>query len=165
MASKSSKVSPKDTPTNYPEFGVRREQISSYFHPPLAESTFYDFVKKGKIAPMKGIRGFYKLNDSLRRLGLREVPNMPEIAKRSMEDITRLALSLIDPLVFPSPPWLLTVEALDAKEVDHAMLLADQHRERIDAFGDTLEKIAYGAGILDGAAMRDAGTDSDKDDE
>ena len=62
-------------PTGYPEFGVRREAIARYFDPPLANSTFHDLVNKGKIIPMKGIRGFYLLNASLRRLGLREVPS------------------------------------------------------------------------------------------
>ena len=40
----------------------------------MARSTFHDFVNKGKIIPMKGIRGFYLLNASLSRLGLREEP-------------------------------------------------------------------------------------------
>lgn len=60
----------KTPPTGYPEFGVRWETIGSFFSPPLASSTFYDLVNKGKIVPMKGLRGFYCLNDSLRRLRL-----------------------------------------------------------------------------------------------
>ena len=58
----------------------------------MAKSTFHDFVNKGKIIPMKGIRGFYLLNASLSRLGLREVPHLPERAAiRSTEDIVQLA--------------------------------------------------------------------------
>ena len=68
-----SKASSKNEPSGYPEYAVRAEMIGSYFSPPLASSTFHDFVNKGKIVPMKGVRGFYLLNDSLRRLGLREV--------------------------------------------------------------------------------------------
>lgn len=41
----------------------------SFFHPHLAISTFHDFVKMGRITPMKGIRGFYLLNPSRSRLG------------------------------------------------------------------------------------------------
>ena len=63
-----SKPSGKNEPTGYPEFAVRAEVIGRFFSPPLASSTFHDFVNKGKIVPLKGIRGFYKLNDSLRRL-------------------------------------------------------------------------------------------------
>jgi hypothetical protein len=33
--------------------------------PPLASSTFHDFVNKGQIVPLKEIRGFYLLIESL----------------------------------------------------------------------------------------------------
>lgn len=146
MASPSSKT----PPTGYPEYAVRRETISRYFEPPLPRSTFHDFVNKGIIIPMKGIRGFYLLNASLRRLGLREVPKLPEEpAMRSLEDIVRLAFSLIDPILFPPPSWLLTVEELDLKDADHARLLADQHREEVGALDGPELKIAYLAGVLD----------------
>lgn len=61
-----SKPSSKSEPTDYPEFGVRRESISRFFSPPMPRSTFHDYVNKGKIIPLKGLRGFYKLNESLR---------------------------------------------------------------------------------------------------
>jgi hypothetical protein len=73
-----SKSSAKNEPTNYPEYAVRAEVICRFFSPPLASSTFHDFVNKGRITPMKGIRGFYMLNDSLRRLGLRELAKLPD---------------------------------------------------------------------------------------
>lgn len=121
MASQSSK-SPL---TGNPEYAVRRETISRYFEPPLPRSTFHDFVNKGIIIPMKRLRGFYLLNASLSRLGLREVLKLPEApAKRSLEDIVRLAFSLIDPLLFPPPAWLLAVEELDMKDADHARRVA-----------------------------------------
>ena len=56
-----SKSSAKNEPTNYPEYAVRAEVICRFFSPPLASSTFHDFVNKGRITPMKGIRGFYML--------------------------------------------------------------------------------------------------------
>ena len=150
MASKST----KEAPTGYPEFAVRREAISAYFHPPLPRSTFHDFVNKGTIIPMKGIRGFYLLNASLRRLGLREVPELPkDPTERSMEDIIRLAFSLIDPLAFPPPPWLLTVETIDMKDADHARRIADQHQAAVDALDNVYLKIAYQGGVLDAQVM------------
>ena len=95
------KPSGKNEPTGYPEFAVRAQTIGRYFSPPLATSTFHDFVNKGKIVPIKGIRGFYKLNDSLRRLGLREVPELPmEVPSRTAEEIIRIAFNAIDPDVF-----------------------------------------------------------------
>src|SRR5690606_36942399 len=99
-----------------PEFGVKRKVICRFFSPPLPSSTFHDFVNKGKIIPIKDIRGFYKLNESLKRLGLREVYSLPTEAKRSLEDVTRLALTLIDPLVFPAPSWLLGVEIMEERD-------------------------------------------------
>ena len=102
---------------------------------------------------MKGIRGFYRLNDSLRRLGLREVPCLPvETSKRSMEDILRLALTMIDPEVFPMPPWVVVQEELDLREIDHAKHLAELHREAIESLESFQEKVAYGAGALDAQA-------------
>ena len=150
MASKST----KEAPTGYPEFAVRREMISAYFHPPLPRSTFHDFVNKGVIIPMKSIRGFYLLNASLRRLGLREVPELPkDPTERSMEDIIRLAFSLIDPLAFPPPPWLLTVEMIDLKDADHARRIADQHQAAVDALDNVYLKIAYQGVVLDAQVM------------
>jgi hypothetical protein len=121
---KRSPPSSKPSPTGYPEFAVRRETISRFFDPPMPRSTFHDFVNKGKIVPVKGIRGFYRLNDSLRRLGLREVPHPPKESKRATEDILRMAFTQIDLLIFPAPAWMLGVEELDQKDVDHARLVA-----------------------------------------
>ena len=103
---------------------------------------------------MKGIRGFYLLNASLRRLGLREVADLPkDPTERSMEDIIRLGFSLIDPLAFPPPSWLLTVETIDMKDADHARRIADQHREAVDALDNVYLKIAYQGGVLDAQVM------------
>jgi hypothetical protein len=153
MASSSSKA----PPTGYPEFGVRQEVICRFFDPPLPRSTFYDFVDKGKVIPMKGIRGFYLLNASLSRLGLREVPSLPDqVATRSTEDIVQLAFTMIDPEIFLEPSWMLTVEELDLIEVDHARLIADRHRDSVNALGSVVEKFAYLRGVLDAQVMMEA---------
>lgn len=114
------------TASDCPEFIVSRGHFNRYFERPLPTSTFHDLVKKGKIIPMKDMRGFYLLNNSLRRLGLREVRELPKPpATRSLEDITRLAFTLIDRNLFPEPSWLLHVEAINVKDDDHAARLAD----------------------------------------
>ncbi|MEI7908512.1 MAG: hypothetical protein WCK77_02645 [Verrucomicrobiota bacterium] len=82
----------------------------------MASSTFYDLVNKGKIVPMKGLRGLYCLNDSLRRLGLREVPSLPDVTRRNAEDLVRLAFTLIDPDIFPVPSWMAREDPLDAQD-------------------------------------------------
>ena len=147
MPSRVAKIAP---PTDFPEFAVKRERISSFFDPPLARSTFHDLVNQGKIIPLKGVRGLYLLNDSLRRLGLREVPCLPkDPAQRSMEDILRLGFTMIDELLFPLPSWVMMGEDLDSKEVDHARRVAIEHQESIASLDSIEEKLAYFAGVLD----------------
>jgi len=121
-------------------------------------------VGKGKILQVKGIRGFYRLNESLSRMGMREVPSLPkEISTRTIEEILKLAFTMIDPEAFPAPSWLLTVEAMDLKDADHARLLADQHREPVDALASVAEKHAYFGGVLDAQAMMEAEMKSDEE--
>lgn len=151
------KSSSKKEPTNYPEYAVRAEMIGSFFSPPLASSTFHDFVNKGKIVPMKGIRGFYLLNDSLRRLGLREVSELPNSFSPSLDDIIRLAFTLIDRNLFPEPSWLLPVEAIDGKDADHATRLANRHRDQVESYEHVAEKLAYFQGALDWASLEASG--------
>ena len=159
-----SKSTSKAAPTGYPEFAVRRDGCNPYFDKPLPRSTFHDLVGKGIIVPLKGLKGFYKLNDSLRRMGLREVPSLPSpLPKRSAEDIARLALTMIDPAAFPSPSWMLAVEALDLIDVDHALLIADRHTEPVNALATLEEKIAYGAGVIDGQVLIEADMKADGD--
>jgi hypothetical protein len=151
------KNSPAKPPSDYPEFGVRYETISRYFEPPLARSTFHDKVQNGTIIPMKGMRGFYLLNQSLRRLGLREVRELPtEPESRSLEDIVRLVFTLIDHELFPAPSWLLHVEAIDLKDADHARKLADQYREKLASYDSIPLKLAYFQGVLDWVSMVEA---------
>ena len=133
---------------SYPEYAVRPEVISRYFSPPLASSTFYDFVNKGKIVPMKGIRGYYKLNDSLVRLGLRPVPELPDLAKRTDEDITRLAFHMMDEDTFPPPPWFgddeMSLADVDVHRLKLGMAL---HASALADIKDVILKHSY----LDGA--------------
>ena len=142
---------------DYPEFAVRAEVIGRFFSPPLASSTFHDFVNKGKIVPMKGIRGLYLLNDSLRRLGLREVPKLPqEVHSRTAEEIIRLTFHAIDPEVFPPPSWFLDVEAIDGASLHHAELIFAQHSDHVAALDNDHLKHEYLQGALDAAAMMSA---------
>ena len=140
----------KNTPSDFPEYAVRRETISQYFSPPLPRSTFHDLVNKGKILPFKYLKGFYQLNGSLRRLGLREVAQLPkEPGFQSTKEIIRLAFSVMDPEVFPAPSWLLNAEAIDSRDADHAILLIDKHRAALAALENDRLKHAYLQGILD----------------
>lgn len=156
-----SKSSGKNEPTGYPEFGVQGEVICNFFSPPMPSSTFHERVKNGLIIPIKSMRGFYKLNDSLRRLGLREVPKLSTgSAGPSLEDIVRLAFTMIDQDVFPAPSWLLPVEEIDLKDVDHARRLADQYRNTVEAIDHVVLKLAYFQGVLDRVCLMKNSADS-----
>ena len=103
---------------------------------------------------MKGIRGFYLLNDSLRRLGLREVPNLPgELVTRTAEEIIRLAFSMIDQDRFEAPSWLLTVEAIDAADLHEAESIISLHADALGALAEDRLQHAYLQGVLDAAVM------------
>lgn len=137
-----------------PEFAVRREGFDQFFDKPLPRSTFHDMVNRGTIVPMKGLKGFYKLNESLCRMGLKPVPSLPEGPKeRSLEDITRLAFCLIDPTVFPAPSWLLTVSGISERDASHAALISAQHEPHVTALATVVERIHYLQGVLDAAIV------------
>lgn len=151
-------VAKKLTPADFPEFPVKRGFLCSMFNPPLAKSTFYDRVNEGKIVSMKGFPGYFLLNASLHRLGLpmrRELP--ASISSRNLEDITRLAFTLIDRDLFPAPPWMLTVDAIEAKDWDLARRIADEHRDKIALMDHVHLKLAHFSGVLDAAVMRETG--------
>jgi hypothetical protein len=145
-----SKSSARNEPTGYPEFGVRKEAICNFFTPPMPSSTFHDRVNEGIIVPIKSMRGFYKLNDSLRRLGLREVPEVPrKVSPRTTEDIIRLAFHAIDPLLFPPPSWLQDVEVIDGLDADHATVLMERYADAVAALDTAGEKHSFMQGVLD----------------
>lgn len=146
------------TTSDSPEFVVTREAFNRFFERPMPTSTFHDLVKKGRITPFKHMRGHYLLNDSLRRLGLREARELPQpLPEPGLEEIVRLAFCLIDPRLFPAPSWLLPAEAISAKDADHAVRLAEKHRDEVEALEHVELKLAYFQGVLDAASMEASG--------
>ena len=85
----------KNQPVEYPEFAVTRQRLSSYFSPPLARSTFYDLVNRGKIQPVSGVRGYYRLNASLQRMGMPVVKELPPESPPQKEDGGYRGLALL----------------------------------------------------------------------
>lgn len=140
--------------TDCPELVVAWESFNFFFEKPLPTSGFHDLVNKGKITPFKPMRGLYMLNESLRRLGLKEVRELPKPPPTpTLENIVRLAFTLIDRSIFPEPSWLLSAESIDAKDADHALRLADRCRDAIQAFPHVELKLAYFQGVLDWVQM------------
>lgn len=78
-------------------------------------------------------------------------------SKRSIEDIVRLAFTMIDRELFPPPSWMLFEKDLDPRDVDHARRLVDQYRKAVEALSSTKLKLAYFEGVLDWAAMMESG--------
>jgi hypothetical protein len=151
-------VSNTKTTTDCPEYVVTREAFNRYFEKPMPTSTFHDLVKKGKITQFKAMRGHFLLNDSLRRLGLREVRELPKPPPApSLDDIIRLAFTMIDRNLFPEPSWLLHVEAINAKDADHATQHANRHRDKVESYEHVAEKLAFFQGALDWASMEASG--------
>lgn len=150
-----SKVTSREKPaTDFPEFVVTRESFNRYFEKPLPTSTFHDLVNSGKITPFQHLRGHYLLNASLRRLGLKEVRELPQPPPTpSLEDIVRLAFSLIDHELFPEPSWIMYADGIEVKDVDHALRLADLHRNEVQSFDEAGLKVNYFQGVLDAAFM------------
>ena len=92
-------------PEGCPEFVVNRDTIRKFFHPEISTSTFHELVKEGTILPFDRLRGSYRLNESLLRLGLRPVSALPTKKSRSQADMLRWAFSMIEPRLFPVPIW------------------------------------------------------------
>ena len=139
---------------DFPEFPVKRKVFCAMFTPPLPKSTFYDRVKDGKIIPLKGVSGYFLMNKSRRLMGLPPVLDLPhEHKSHSLQDITRLTFTLIDPITFPAPPWLLGEDAIPAGDFSHANLLVEKHRQKVEAIENIHLKLAYFSGVLDAAVL------------
>ncbi len=136
-----------------PEFIVSREFFNRFFEKPLPTATFYDKVNEGQIIPWPEMRGRYFLNASLRRLRLPPVHELPKVMSPNQEDLVRLAFSLIDQHLFPAPPWLLAVDALNFEDMAKATKIVRTHRDEVAQRDHYLLKLAYFQGVLDAAVM------------
>ena len=144
------KPPPSKEPSNLPEYVVRKEVLMRYFKPSISDSTFYELVNKGVIVPFKHLRGYFKLNESLRRMGLKEVPHLPEeMPPRSVEEIIRMAFHLMEPDVFPAPTWMLFTEQITEAEASVARDCIERHQAALkDCESDALKQV-YLQGVLD----------------
>jgi len=140
----------KPSPT---EFAVRREVIERLFDPPIGRSTFFDLVERGKIAKVKGLRGYYRLNESLRRLGMPEVEKPPGNAgdESSLNDriLADFALSLCIPEL-PEPSELLS-HALSGEEVLKVLRLQRTYSFALKGLKALPERLAFAQGARDAA--------------
>jgi hypothetical protein len=144
-----------------PEFAVNREVLMKYFKPKIGKSTFYDLVQRGKIAEVHGLRGYYRLNESLRRLGLPAVDQLPSdertsdgLSDRALVDI---ALSICMPDELPVPSELLA-HALTADEVLKVGSLQRAYSVALSDIHDRRARLNFAQGVRDaGMTMESEG--------
>ena len=139
-----------------PEFAVRREVIQAFFTPPIAKSTFYDLVQRGTIAEVHGLRGYYRLNQSLSRLGMPAVDRLPsgegkstDLDDRALVDI---ALSICMPDELPIPSELLS-HKLTPGEVLKIARLRRAYDKGLSEVHDPVGRIKFAQGVRDAAMM------------
>ena len=75
---------------------------------------FFELVKRGVIVKLKEVDGCYLLNESLIRLGLQPVSELPAdpIAAQRDRQLLEFALSLAAPDVVTLPSWMLSDDRL-----------------------------------------------------
>jgi len=134
------------------DFGVRREVIQNFFEPPIGKSTFFDLVNRGKVAEIKELRGFYRLNESLRRLGLSQVEEIPRSAAGGLDKrvLADFALDLCMPDELPVPSEILS-QALSADDVLEVIRLQGVYSQGLSALHSREERIAFAQGVKDAA--------------
>ena len=58
--------------------------------------------------------------------------------------------------MLPAPPWMLMVDAIELKDIDHARRLAGEHREKVESLEKDHLKLTYFSGVLDAQVMIEA---------
>lgn len=122
-----------------------------FFAPPIGKSTFYNLVRRGVIVKVEEVQGYYLLNESLARLGLppvNEVPAPPDAAQRERE-LLEFAMRMAAPDVVDTPRWIRRKgEDLTAHEKSHMVLLAMYHRKKMETITSPQERLAYVRGVF-----------------
>jgi hypothetical protein len=71
----------------------------------------------------------------------------------------RFAFTLIDRSLFPESTWLMEIETINPRDMDHARGLADLHRDIVAGLEDHALKLQYFQGALDGVATTESASD------
>lgn len=158
---------------------VRREDILKYFNPPPKRSTFYDWRDQGLVVPAgssKVLKGYYKLNASLKRLGLpiqdikawrtENLKNEGNLRERSLI-FTALAVLTEELMLCPADEF---ATGLNEKELNSLGKVYEAHRKYLDItvesfeeegsvypLKDIRERLAYAGGVLDAFDMEKHG--------
>ncbi len=130
------KAATSKLPPGIPERAVDRETLMRFFEPPIGRSTFYKMVNKGVFIKVDGVRGFYRLNESLLQLGLQPVMDLPESPKAAQREQKRkeLAMSTAKPDAGPRPEQLQGVGRLTALEKSRVAVMVRRHAHSLFSF-------------------------------
>lgn len=149
MAAKKKMTS--NLPPGIRDFAVDQDTLMRFFGPPIGKSTFYNLVRRGVIVKLKEVQGYYLLNESLVRLGLphvSELPATPDAAQRERE-LLEFAMRMAAPDVVDTPRWILRKgEKLTAHEKSHMVLLAMHHGRKMETITSPHERLAYVRGVF-----------------
>jgi hypothetical protein len=155
-AKKARQVPRKGTlPEDMPEYAVDKDTLMQFFRPPIGKSKFYELQQDGFIVPVEGVKGRYRLNLSLARLGLVPVKKLPSGPDERQEEerMVRLALWLAAPDAIESPAWLLDEDPPSEMQGSAAMRAAWYYRD-LEKMGRAEERRSYVEGVLDALHMR-----------
>lgn len=129
---------------------VHREVILDFFHPKPGRTTFFDWVKEGKVVSA-GVKSFYRLNATLLRFGLPEVDIEEFQARQKKDNIDRerallfTALTvLVEELLLCPADHLLTV--LSEKEMAKLAKYVEIHARVLDGGDESVESDVPGDG-------------------
>lgn len=150
---------------------MRMNDILNYFNPPPGRSTFYDWRSKGLIVPAstsKELKGYYKLNASLKRLGLpiQDVKAWREAHVRIKGNerqrslvFTALAILVEELMLCPADEFS---SGLSEKEMEVVRKVYSAHKVFLDPtvepfeeggltypLQDVRERLAYAGAVLD----------------
>ena len=138
------------------DFAVRREAFHHYFEPQIGKSTFYDLVNSGKIAKVKGLRGYYRLNESLRRLGL---PAVDQLRRTEESPVILEGIALVDialSICMPDELLLsseLLIRELTSDEEAKVVQLCQIYDHRLSEIANPAERLRFAQGVRDAAMM------------
>jgi hypothetical protein len=133
---------------------VRRETILELFNPPPSRSSFFEWVKSGRIIKARGLKGYYLLNATRRKL---RVPPVDVASFRKQEatpanrklQLVYTALMLIVPEMTAVIRGIEIPEVLAPAEVVEIKRLAAAHRKPLMEQGELYFKIVYCRAVLD----------------
>ena len=135
-------------PGDFPEFLVSRAVLMRFFDPPVGDTKFTQLVNEGRILRSAHLSDRYQLNESLLRLGLRPLRELPPKTGSgcSLLEVTLLALYMAAPDIVLRPNWL--SRSLADTETTYALDLALRIQDQMPKNGTREQRKEFCERIL-----------------